>query len=527
MEIISRLFGEWDISLTQKRNNMITRLKHSLRFKLTMFLMVMMTLTIFCSILVTQFCVKGFFLSELKYHMISMYEQVNSVFSRDDLTEVERSEQLSKLAADGEINVFVLCQDNTIYSNINEESKMWESMQSIASLLDGENENNLEDELFTEGKGFFIFHQNYDRELDSNFYDLVGVLDDGSLIALRSSVVRFNSSVATTMKLYMYVGFAAILVGCFAMFFVSSSYVRPIHQMAIVAKKMAQLDFDVKVDSHTKDEIGELGDSINSMSKELEATISELKTANAKLQKDIDEKTQIDEMRKEFLSHVSHELKTPIALIQGYAEGLKENISDDSESKDFYCEVIMDEADRMNNMVKKLLALNELECGMDKINFERFDIVELMKNINTSSEILLQQNQIDLQFEFEQPMFVWADEFMIEEVYRNYLSNAIHHASFDKKVCISAERRGECIRINVFNEGETIPEDELDKIWIKFYKVDKARTREYGGSGVGLSIVAATMKLHGREYGAYNTDEGVVFYFELELSKQHIHDETS
>lgn len=353
------------------------------------------------------------------------------------------------------------------------------------------------------------------------------MLDDGSLIALRSSVVRFNASVATTMKLYIYVGMAAILIGCMAMFFVSSSYVKPIHQMAVVAKRMAQLDFDAKVESRSKDEIGELGASINSMSKELEATISELKTANAKLQRDIDEKIQIDEMRKEFLSHVSHELKTPIALIQGYAEGLKENISDDPESKDFYCEVIIDEADRMNNLVKKLLTLNELEFGQDKINFERFNIVELMANINTSSEILLQQKEINLKFLFDAPIYVWGDEFMIEEVYRNYLSNAIHHAAEKSEILIQAEQKNKHLRISVFNQGEHIPEEELDKIWIKFYKVDKARTREYGGSGVGLSIVAATMKLHGRDYGAYNVSNGVVFYFDLELSKQHLHDENS
>ena len=502
-------------------------MKHSLRFKLTMFLMVIMTLTIFSSILVTQFCVKGFFLGELKYRMITMYEDVNMVFSREGLSDEEISEHLSKLAANGEINIFVLRSDNTIYSNINEESEMWESMQSIAVLLEGQNERNLENEFFDTGHGFWIFNQNYDKKLDSNFFDLVGMLDDGSLIALRSSVVRFNASVATTMRLYMYVGLAAILVGCMAMFFVSNSYVRPIHQMAIVAKRMAQLDFDVKVDSRSKDEIGELGNSINSMSKELEATISELKTANAKLQHDIDEKIQIDEMRKEFLSHVSHELKTPIALIQGYAEGLKENISDDQESKDFYCEVIIDEAERMNTLVKKLMTLNELEFGKDKINFERFNIVELMSNINASAEILLQQKQINIQFMFDNPIYVWADEFMIEEVYRNYLSNAIHYAYEGSNIRVNAEQRGSVLRIYVYNEGELIPENELDKIWIKFYKIDKARTREYGGSGVGLSIVAATMKLHGREYGAYNGENGVIFYFDLELSKQHIHDENS
>ncbi len=504
---------------------MFTKLKRSLRFKLTMFLMVLMIMTIFGSILITQLYVKDFFLSELKYRMIAMYNDVNHIFSDEHVLDEEISEQLSRLAANGEINIIVLRQDNTIFSNINEESEMWESMQSIASLLEGKSEHNPNDSYYEPGQGYWVFHQHYDRQLDSNFYDLVGVLNDGSLIALRSSVVRFNESVATTMKLYVYIGLVSVLVGCIAMFFVSSSYVKPIHQMARAAKKMAQLDFDVKVENHSKDEIGVLGESINAMSQELENTISELKTANARLQQDIEKKAQIDEMRKEFLSHVSHELKTPIALIQGYAEGLKENILDDAESKDFYCEVIIDESERMNQMVKKLLALNELEFGMDKINFERFDVVEMMRNVNASSEILIQQNEIQLEFDFNESIYVWADEFLIEEVYRNYLSNAIHYASGSKQVVVSSSINGEILRIEVYNEGSHIPEDELEKIWIKFYKMDKARTRAYGGNGIGLSIVKATMQLHNRKCGVYNKENGVAFYFDLELSKQHIRDE--
>ena len=206
-------------------------------------------------------------------------------------------------------------------------------------------------------------------------------------------------------------------------------------------------------------------------------------------------------------------------MIQGYAEGLKENISDDAESREFYCEVIMDEADRMNKMVKKLLALNELEFGNNTINFERFDMVELIKNINASSDILLKQSDVDISCDIPDSLSVWGDEFLLEEVYSNYLSNAIHYATKGSTIVVRTEEKDNILRVSVYNEGNPIPEDELDKIWIKFYKVDKARTREYGGSGIGLSIVAATMKLHGRDYGAYNYENGVVFYFDVELAR--------
>ena len=138
-------------------------------------------------------------------------------------------------------------------------------------------------------------------------------------------------------------------------------------ELVRISGKMIQLDFDAKYTGNSKTEIALLGKNINELSETLENTISELKSANNELKRDIERKNKIDEMRIEFLSNVSHELKTPIALIQGYAEGLKEGISEDEESKDFYCEVIMDEAAKMNNMVKKLLTLNQLEFGNDTV----------------------------------------------------------------------------------------------------------------------------------------------------------------
>ncbi len=183
---------------------------------------------------------------------------------------------------------------------------------------------------------------------------------------------------------------------------------------------------------------------MNMLSATLETTISELKSANNELKKDIEKKEEIDRMRKEFLSNVSHELKTPLALIQGYAEGLQECINDDEESRDFYCEVIMDEADKMNQMVKKLLTLNQLEFGNDTLTMERFDLTELVKGVVTSSGILLKQKDITVTYP-EESVCVWADEFKVEEVMTNYLSNAINHADFEKHIeSHLREKRGQC-----------------------------------------------------------------------------------
>ena len=224
----------------------------------------------------------------------------------------------------------------------------------------------------------------------------------------------------------------------------------------------------------------------------------------------------LDDSRQEFVSNVSHELKTPIALIQGYAEGLKECINDDAESRDFYCEVIMDEAAKMNNMVKKLLTLNHLESGKDAIVFERFDLTKLVRTVVHSAELLADQKGAKILFEETESYYVWADEFKTEEVVTNFVSNAINHVDFDKVIEIKMKKENGKVHTSVFNTGIPIPEADIDKIWIKFYKVDKARTREYGGSGIGLSIVKAIMDSMHQKFGVKNYDNGVEFWFELE-----------
>ncbi|MDD6744220.1 MAG: HAMP domain-containing sensor histidine kinase, partial [Roseburia porci] len=218
----------------------------------------------------------------------------------------------------------------------------------------------------------------------------------------------------------------------------------------------------------------------------------------------------------EFLSNVSHELKTPLALIQGYAEGLQECINDDPESRNFYCDVIMDETDKMNKMVKKLLTLNQLEFGNEAVEMDRFDITELIQGVMNASSILAAQQEISINFYQDGPVYVWGDEFKVEEVITNYLSNAINHAEGEKRIDIRYTWLEQKVRVSVFNTGKPIPEEDIDKIWIKFYKVDKARTREYGGSGIGLSIVKAIMDSFHQQCGVINHEDGVEFWMELE-----------
>lgn len=171
-------------------------------------------------------------------------------------------------------------------------------------------------------------------------------------------------------------------------------------------------------------------------------------------------------------------------------------------------------------MVKKLLTLNQLEFGNDTVTMERFDIITLIKGVVQSASILAQQKEAKILFQEEGPVYVWADEFKVEEVVTNYVSNALNHVDGEKVIEIKVVRLDGKVRVTVFNTGQPIPKDDLEKIWIKFYKVDKARTRAYGGSGIGLSIDKAIMDSFHQKCGAVNFDNGVEFWFELDASEK-------
>lgn len=369
-------------------------------------------------------------------------------------------------------------------------------------------------------EGNCAIYKMYDKRVASNYIELTGSMPGNYWVYLRTNYQGIQESSAMSNQFLLYVGAFVTIFAVIIIFFVGRSFTKPILRLAKHAQRMKSLDFSSRYTEKRKDEIGFLGESMNAMSDKLENTILELKNANNELKLDLERKAKLEQMRQEFLSNVSHELKTPIALIQGYAEGLLDNVNDDPESRAFYCDVIIDEASKMNTTVKRLLSLNQLEFGDEPVMLVHFDLNELIKNVVNSTEILFSQKGIELFFTpAEDSIFVWADEYMIEEVVTNYISNAINHVSNENKIEIKTniDESNSLVRVSVFNTGEQIPEEEIPKIWSKFYKVDKARTREYGGNGIGLSIVKAIMEAHNQKYGLVNYNNGVEFWFELDI----------
>lgn len=488
-------------------------MKHSIRAKLTMIILFLTAGTIILCWFINNTFLEDFYFMSKQDVLKNAYYEIKTMLSKESAAEDETGLELEKIGANNNITYIIMRSSEgvarAVYYNVQNPRTMEDILLPYLFGM-GDSEilkNNKE----------FILRNARDNRYNTNYLELSGGLPDGTYMLLRTPLESIRESVDISNQFLAYVGCAVVFLSAVIMIFITGKFVKPILELADISEKMSNLNFDVKYKRHDKNEIGILGNSINKLSEKLETTISELKSANNELQRDIEQKIQIDEMRKEFLSNVSHELKTPIALIQGYAEGLLDGINDDDkESRQFYCEVIIDEADKMNQMVKKLLTLNQIEFGNNQIAMERFDLNDLIHGVLQSVEILTKQNRIEIVCGKTEPVYVWADEYQIEEVVTNYISNAIHHAAYEKRVEISLEKKGEIVRVKVFNTGDRIPEEDIDKIWIKFYKVDKARTREYGGSGIGLSIVKAIMDAHNRECGVRNCENGVEFWFELD-----------
>lgn len=453
-----------------------------------------------------------YYIRDKEMQFIHVYEELQNAVKKGTISNDEVQDELHVLCEKSNISYIVLDMDNEkLITNVHDTNML---KQQLSGYLLNQAQKGGK---VLDSTDNYQLMRSHDPWNQSEYIEMWGQLDDNVNFLIRSPVESIRESVALSNRFLIYVGMGTLIICMGLVWYFSRRITKPIQELAELSDRMANLDFEAKYTSGGNNEIGELGDNFNRMSQKLEKAISELKQANNSLQQDIEQKEKMEQMRTEFMGNVSHELKTPIALIQGYAEGLKEGVNDDPESRDFYCDVIMDEAGKMNRMVKNLMTLNQLEFGNDKVEFERFNLTELIGGVLQSMDILSQQKDVKLIFREENPVYVWGDEFKIEQVVRNYVSNAYNHVNEEKIIEVKILREDGLAKVTVFNTGKPIPEEDVPRIWDKFFKVDKAHTREYGGNGIGLSIVKAIMESMHQQYGVKNYDNGVEFWFTLDV----------
>ncbi len=497
--------------------------RYSIKLQLTLIFFFLMLGALGLYWIISNTFLGRYYLREKRLALQDMYNVLNEAASEEEIGTEEFDQELLRSAGKENISLIVMdAESSTVKLHASDGSRIQNRMYD--NLFDATPDYEDKDEIrsryyvvstLSEEEHFRVSII-YDSRMGMKTMELFGSLDDGCFCLLQTALESIENSSDIANRFMGYIGIAISLAGAVFALLLAGRITEPIRELTEISARMKKLDFSAKYKGNSKTEIAELGDNINELSEILEKTISELKTANAELKEDLHKREEIEEMRQEFLSGVTHELKTPLALIRGYAEGLADGIADDPESTEFYTEVIIDEAEKMNQIVTRLLSLNQLEFGKTEFTVVRFDIVGFIRGCLSSAGMLAQKKGIRVNMENRPPIYVWADEFWTEEVFMNYFSNAVNHCEGEKVIDIHFEEKQNCVRVTVFNTGKPIPAEAIPHLWEKFYKVDKARTREYGGSGVGLSIVKAIMDQMNQAYGVKNYDNGVAFWFELD-----------
>ncbi len=491
----------------------------SVKVKLFITLSSTILLIIIFLIIVNNFALENFYLYNKQNTLKAVYETINNYYENPNQDNDIESE-LEKLSVKN--NFDILVKDNNGINVYTTNKNFSSVIGNINDILDKFNTNKGKE---LESNDKFVIKKQQDLKNGLSYIMLSGKLDNGYFLYIRIPVTSIQDSVKISNNFLLLMAGFTILIASIMVSIVSRKFTEPILELNNIAKKMSNLDFSQKYKiTNAKDEINDLGKSINTMSDKLEKTIKQLRSSNIELERDIEEKSKIDEMRKTFISDVSHELKTPIALIQGYSEGLLENVNTDEESRKFYAEVIFDETNKMDKLVKQLLELMKLEYGKREFNNKEFNIVELEKEVIRKTNVMVEGKQAEIIFDSNQEIQVFADDFYIEQVLTNYMINAIKNVEEmygEKYIKISNEIKSEenKVCIKVFNTGKNISEENLNRIWNRFYKADESRHREDGGTGIGLAFVKAIMSNYDNKYGVRNLENGVEFYFELDMKQ--------
>ena len=339
----------------------------------------------------------------------------------------------------------------------------------------------------------------------NGFYDSVRVvvaepIDIDNTLAGYVFVSKDSSVIVGAYGTFMYV-FVLTITAVMSLAMVlslvfSKQMTKSLDEMAVAARKYSHGDFSMRVSTTDRaDEMGALTDSFNEMADSLE---------------------KAERSRQEFIANVSHELKTPIALIQGYAEGLKLGINSDPEGSEEYCDIILEETGKMNRIVMELLNLEKLESGSYVPTCEKLDLSAMIKGQLAAFSMMFNDNGIKLIDRIPDGLTVHSDERTILLVLQNFLSNAVSNIGGKKIVQLTVEDNLNTYRVSVYNSGDPIAEDELDKIWYSFYKSSKKRKNEDFHFGLGLPIVKAIQKRLGRECGVVNEHGGVRFWFDVD-----------
>lgn len=465
----------------------------SIRTQIILFYAFILIITLIFQIVINLYTSKNVFIKEKSNQIESLFSDIKSNYSEND---EKLSNILNKATESYNIKVIIADRKKIIYTN-----EVYPQVHNIDPRFLGGVEfrenpkaklsiNDKNDTGLISLSGYFIYNNEY------------------RYVLLESRLEPINNSIKIFSKISIIVSLVVLLFALIGGYIFATKIVNPIKDIQNIAENVSDLNFSLLA-SENKDitELYSLSKSINKMAKRLESTILQLKN-------DINVKEKTENMRKEFIANVSHEMKTPLTLLIMYSETLKDDI--DGIDKDYYLQTIMDEAYRLDLMVKSLLDISSIENGFTKVKLEDCNLSQLCNYILSKFSIIF--NDYDIDIDIQDYIFVKCDGYFIEQAIKNYILNAVSHTELNKKIKISLRKHENNAVLEVFNQGSNIPSDELDLIWQSFYRIDKSRVRnEENNFGLGLYIVKTIIEKHDGICDVYNKEDGVIFNFSIPI----------
>ncbi|WP_236907461.1 HAMP domain-containing sensor histidine kinase [Clostridium saccharobutylicum] len=450
-----------------------------------------------CGIFLNSIFLESYYIYKNKNTLALINKKISSEYINDKENSYENIDMVESI---DNVNTVITDNDMNIEYNSGRQKRTDNNDKHLSKeikqyILDNESKLSKKEIYYIEDK----------NKAQTNKLVFISKMSNGGYVILRKPIKNIHDSVVIANEFYMFSALIVILIGGIFILIFSKRVTKPIVEMSNVAENICNLEFDRRVEINSKDEIGKLGESINKISEKLCVSINELKN-------DV-------ERRKQLVRDMSHELKTPLGIIKGYAEGLKYGVVDDKEKVDKYCSVLVEECDRMDKLVRELLEHSAMESGNVEMNITCFEIREFISKVVQRFDSIFTEKKITFDLLSINDCLVKADRNMIEKAVNNFITNAINHIGGRKLIQLIVEEKENKVEISVFNTGNHIPDKDIGRVWDVYYKVDKSRTREYGGHGIGLSIVKLIAELHNGATKVKNVDEGVIF--SIEVPKAH------
>lgn len=465
--------------------------------------------------LANTFLLEPFYINKSKTLLIDTYDTLNAIddpsYSKETLVQLSNESQ-------SKFDIHIIDIENNISYDSN--TNLYQN-QPNQNLPEGFKPPPIDDlklikeESINESVKFIWFEDNFSN---TTILLLTGTLDNDMIVDLRIPLRSISSNISIINQFILIIGLILFLISMIVAYILSQHFTRPILDILDVTSDIKSLNFNSSCKITTNDELGKLADNINNMSDTLKLTIDDLS-------EEIDERKRMDEQRKTLLNNVSHELKTPISLVQGYAEGLKINLHKKPEKIDFYCSVIIDESQKMNLLLSELLDINHLQFGEFPLAKEKTNAFEFIMNVIKKYEHQFEIEQINYSSNLstlDSTLTIDIDALRTEQVLTNLLNNALAYVDDEKLISVNVELKnnshGTHLRMTIGNSHPFISKQELDKLWGSFYKTDQIRTRENGGYGLGLSIIKAIQEADHNQYGVYSEENHIYFYVDFDIA---------